>query len=86
MDEIINLPVINGSRYVKVKGFYEILSKHYDALLTMGDTNILKAFFYPLSTNQFKLNPIWCARMMSEKVGIWKLSPTVYKSGKRDTS
>ena len=44
MDEIISLPVVRGTSYVKVREFYEKLSNNYDALQTLGEGECLKSF------------------------------------------
>ena len=44
MDEIINLPVIKGTNYDRVKEFYESLSKNHDALQTLGEAEMLRGF------------------------------------------
>ena len=44
MEEIINLPVVRGSNYAKIQEFYEKVSKNYDALLTMGEADMLRGF------------------------------------------
>ena len=44
VDEIINLPVVKGYNYMKVREFYEALSRNYDALLTLGEAEMLKGF------------------------------------------
>ena len=42
VEEIVNLPLVKGYNYVKIPDFYETLSKNYDALLTLGETDMLK--------------------------------------------
>ena len=44
VEEIVNLPVVRGYNYVKIRDFYETLSKDYDALLTLGEADMLKGF------------------------------------------
>ena len=44
MEEIINLPVIKGTNYDRVKEFYESLSKNHDALQTLGEAEMLRGF------------------------------------------
>ena len=44
MDEIINLPIIQGTNYDRVKEFYENLSKNHDALQTLGKADMLRGF------------------------------------------
>ena len=44
VDEIVNLPVIKGTNYVKIQEFYEKVSKNHDALLTLGETDMLRGF------------------------------------------
>ena len=44
VEEIVNLPVVKGYNYVKIRDFYETLSKNYDALLTLGEADMLKGF------------------------------------------
>ena len=44
IDEVVNLPVIRSTSYTKIHDFYEKLSRNYDALLTLGEKEILKGF------------------------------------------
>ena len=44
VEEIVNLPVIKGSNYLKIQEFYESVSRNYDALLTMGEADMLREF------------------------------------------
>ena len=44
MDEIINLTPVKGSSFEKVREFYEVLSKNYDALQTLGEADMLRGF------------------------------------------
>ncbi len=44
MDAIVNLPVVKGSSYEKVKEFYEKASQSFDALETLGKSDMLKGF------------------------------------------
>ena len=44
VEEIANLPVIKGSNYLKIQEFYESVSRNYDALLTMGEADMLRGF------------------------------------------
>lgn len=44
MDAIVNLEVVKGSSYEKVKEFYEKVSQSYDALETLGQAEMLKGF------------------------------------------
>ncbi|XP_068725012.1 uncharacterized protein [Montipora capricornis] len=44
VEEIVNLPIVNGSNYLKVQEFYETVSRNHDALLTMGEADILRGF------------------------------------------
>ena len=44
VEEIANLPVIKGSNYLKIQEFYESVSSNYDALLTMGEADMLRGF------------------------------------------
>ena len=44
VEEIVTLPVIKGSNYLKIQEFYESVSRNYDALLTMGETDMLRGF------------------------------------------
>ena len=42
VEEIVNLPVIKGSNYLKIQEFYQSVSRNYDALLTMGEADMLR--------------------------------------------
>ena len=44
VEEIVNLPVIKGSNYLKIQEFYKSVSRNYDVLLTLGKANMLKGF------------------------------------------
>ena len=44
IDEIINLPTVRGTNYEKIQDFYNRLTKNCDALLTLGEKNMLKGF------------------------------------------
>ena len=44
VEQIVNLPVVKGSNYLKIQKFYETVSRNYDALLTMGESNMLRGF------------------------------------------
>ena len=40
----MNLPVVTGSNYLKIQEFYESVSRNYDALLSMGEADMLRGF------------------------------------------
>ena len=44
MDEIINLTLVKGNSYDKVRDVYETLSKNFDALQTLGEGGMLRGF------------------------------------------
>lgn len=44
VEEIMNLPTVKGSNFSRVQEFYEKVSRNYDALLTMGQGNMLQGF------------------------------------------
>ena len=44
VDEIVNLPVVRGTNYAKIQEFYEKVSKNFDALLTLGEADMLRGF------------------------------------------
>jgi len=44
MDEIVNLPMVRGTNYAKIQEFYEKVSKNFDALLTLGEADMLRGF------------------------------------------
>ncbi len=44
MDAIINLTPVKGTNYDKVQEFYEKLSKNFDALKTLGESDKLSGF------------------------------------------
>ena len=44
VEEIANLPVIKGSNYLKIQEFYDSVSGNYDALLTVGEADMLRGF------------------------------------------
>ena len=43
-EEIVNLPVVKGSNYLKIQEFYESVSRNYDTLLSMGKADMLRGF------------------------------------------
>ena len=43
-EEIVNLPVVKGSNYLKIQEFYESVSRNYDALLSLGKADMLRRF------------------------------------------
>ena len=44
MRQIINIPTVRGSNYIKMQEFYETVSKNHNALLTLGEANMLRGF------------------------------------------
>ena len=44
MESIINLSPVKGVNYDKVQVFYEQLFKNFDALQTLGESDMLKGF------------------------------------------
>lgn len=44
MEEIINMVTVKGVNYEKIERFYGQLSKNFDALKTLGESNMLKGF------------------------------------------
>ena len=44
VNEIVNLPVVRGTNYAKIHEFYEKVSKNFDALLTLGEAEMLRGF------------------------------------------
>ena len=50
MDEIINLTPVKGSSFEKVREFYEVLSKNYDALQTLGEADMLRGILSHLAS------------------------------------
>ena len=44
MQQIINIPTVRGSNYIKMQEFYETVSKNHDVLLTLGEANMLRGF------------------------------------------
>ena len=44
LEEIMNLPIVKGSNYLKVQEFYETVSRNHDALLTLWEADILRGF------------------------------------------
>ena len=44
MDKIINLTPVKGNSFEKVREFYEVLSKNYDALQTLGEADMSRGF------------------------------------------
>ena len=44
IDEVVNLVTVKGSSYKRILGFYESLSKNYDALQTLGRHKKLDGF------------------------------------------
>lgn len=44
MEEIINMATVKGLNYQKIDTFYGQLSKNFDVLKTLGESNMLKGF------------------------------------------
>ena len=44
MEEIINMSTVKGTNYVKIETFYGHLSKNFDALKTLGESDMLWGF------------------------------------------
>ena len=44
IEEVINLPILRSTSYTKIQDFYEKLSRNHDALLTLGENEVLKGF------------------------------------------
>ena len=44
VQEIVNLPSVRGTHFIRIQEFYENLSKNYDALVTMGEADMLQGF------------------------------------------
>ncbi|XP_067041060.1 troponin I-like [Acropora muricata] len=44
VNEIVHLPVVRGTNYAKIQEFYEKVSKNFDALLTLGEAEMLRGF------------------------------------------
>ena len=44
VEEILNLPIVKGSNYLKIQEFYENVSRNYDTLLTLGEASTLRGF------------------------------------------
>ena len=44
MSQIINLPLKKGTSVEKVQEFYDKLTRSYDALETLGESEMLKGF------------------------------------------
>ena len=44
MDKIISLKLVKGNSFEKVREFYEVLSKNYNALQTLGEADTLRGF------------------------------------------
>ena len=56
-EEIVNLPVIKGSSYLKIQEFYESVSRNYDALLTMGEADMLRGLVLSTLNKLPKVTP-----------------------------
>lgn len=44
VQEIVNLPSVKGTHFLRIQEFYENLSRNYDALVTMGEADMLQGF------------------------------------------
>ena len=42
VEKRVNLPVVTGSNYLKIQEFYESVNINYDALLSMGEADMLR--------------------------------------------
>lgn len=47
MDQLINLALVRGTSYEKVRDFYEKLTKNFDALVSLGEGDTLRALVIP---------------------------------------
>ncbi len=66
---LLNLPVVKGSSYEKVKEFYEKASQSFDALETLGKSDMLKGFVLSTLNKLPNINQIWCTQIMNGKAG-----------------
>ena len=44
VQEIVNRPSVKGTHFSRIQEFYENLSRNYDALVTMSETDMLRGF------------------------------------------
>ena len=44
VEKRVNLPVVTGSNYLKIQEFYKSANRNYDALLSMGEADMLRGF------------------------------------------
>ena len=44
VEKRVNLPVVTGSNYLKIQEFYESVNRNNDALLSMGEADMLRGF------------------------------------------
>ena len=57
VEKKVNLPVVKGSNYLKIQEFYESVSRNYDALLTMGEADILRGFVMSTLNKLMQVRP-----------------------------
>ena len=48
VNEIVNLLVVRGTNYARIQEFYQKVSKNFDALLTLGEAEMLRGFVMKL--------------------------------------
>ncbi|KAL9983269.1 hypothetical protein ACROYT_G005415 [Oculina patagonica] len=56
-DEIAHLPVLRGTNYAKIQELYENESKKFDALLMLGEADMLQGFAMSTLNNSHMLTP-----------------------------
>ena len=44
VQEIINLPSVKGTHFLRIQEFYKSHNRNYDALVTMGEAEMLRGF------------------------------------------
>ena len=72
VEEMVNLPVIKGSNYLKIQEFYESVSKNYDALLTKGEADMLRGLVMSTLNKILQVSPILCEPTKIGRTGIWR--------------
>ena len=73
VNEIANVPVVRGTSYKKIQKFYEKVSQNFDALLTLGEAEMLRGFVMTTLNKLPHVNRISCVQMTTGKAGTWQV-------------
>ena len=72
VEKRVNLPVVTGSNYLKIQEFYESVSRNYDALLSMGEADMLRGFVMSTLNKLPQERPDIARTNEIGRTGIWR--------------